>query len=82
MIPLLFRPRGHADNLAQSADELITINFKEVVMAQDNSATGGMLVILGLLIALGIGFFLYKGGFFGGGHSGPEIKVELPAPKQ
>lgn len=47
-------------------------------MADDSAATGGLLVIIGILVALGIGFVLYKQGFLGG-HSGPEIKVELPS---
>lgn len=51
-------------------------------MAQDNSATGGLLVILGIILTLAVGFFLYKQGAFGGHSSGPEIKVELPTPKE
>ena len=50
-------------------------------MAEDNSATGGMLVILGIVVALAIGIFLFKGGVFDN-HSGPEIKVELPTVRQ
>jgi len=42
------------------------------------SATGGLLVILGIVVALVVGFVLYQQGVFGSG-SGPTINVELPA---
>lgn len=49
-------------------------------MAEDSSssATGGLLVVLGIVIALVVGFVLYKQGFLGG-HSGPDITVQLPS---
>lgn len=43
-----------------------------------SSATGGLLVVLGIIIALVIGAFLYKQGMLGG-NSGPEINVQLPS---
>jgi hypothetical protein len=43
----------------------------------DNSATGGLLVVLGIIIALVVGYFLYKQGTFG--HTGPSINVEMPS---
>lgn len=42
------------------------------------SATGGLLVILGIVLALVVGFVLYKQGLFGPS-SGPTINVEIPA---
>ena len=46
-------------------------------MADDSAASGGLLVILGILFALGIGFLAFKQGIFGG-TSAPSIKIELP----
>lgn len=48
-------------------------------MAQDSSssATGGLLVILGIVLALVVGFVLYQQGFLGD-RSGPSVTVELP----
>ncbi|MDB5478106.1 MAG: hypothetical protein JWM96_601 [Alphaproteobacteria bacterium] len=48
---------------------------------QDNSATGGMLVILGIVVALGLVYFAYTQGMFGGK---TDINVNMPnveAPK-
>lgn len=47
-------------------------------MAQDNSATGGLLVVLGILVAIGLGLLFFKSGVFGSHSSGTEIKVEMP----
>jgi len=51
-----------------------------VYMADESSAsaTGGLLVILGIVVALVVGFVLYQQGVFGSS-SGPTINVELPA---
>ena len=40
-----------------------------------STATGGMLVVLGILIALGVGVFLYKEGMIG---KSSEIKINMP----
>lgn len=49
-------------------------------MAEDSSsATGGMLVIMGILLALLVGFILYKQGLLGARPAGPSITVEVPA---
>jgi hypothetical protein len=38
-------------------------------------------IVGGLLVAvLVIGFLMYQGGMFGGGDSGPELNVNIPAP--
>lgn len=41
-----------------------------------SSATGGLLVVLGIIVALGAGYLIMQSGGFG--HSGPSIKVEAP----
>ncbi|MBN8530734.1 MAG: hypothetical protein J0L97_02580 [Alphaproteobacteria bacterium] len=51
-------------------------------MAQDNAATGGMLVILGIVLAIGIAILLYKGNILGGERSsGPSVNVEVSRPE-
>lgn len=42
-----------------------------------SSATGGLLVILGIVVVLAIGIFLMKGDMFGR-TSGPSINIEAP----
>lgn len=44
----------------------------------DNSATGGMLVILGIVVAIGLGIFFFRGDL-PGHSSGPSVNVELPS---
>ncbi len=50
-------------------------------MAEDSSssATGGLLVVLGIIVALVVGFIMYKQGFLDSRPSGPSITVEVPA---
>lgn len=45
----------------------------------DNSGGIGLLgVLIGAVIVLGVGFFVFQN--MGGGNSGPDIKIEAPAP--
>ena len=54
------------------------IIYKEDVMADgDNAATGGVLVILGIVVAIGLGIFFFKGDMFSHS-SGPSVNIELP----
>lgn len=50
-------------------------------MADDSSAgTGGLLVVLGIVVALVIGFVLWNQGMIGGHEPDTNINVELPTP--
>lgn len=42
----------------------------------DNTATGGLLVVLGIVVALGAGVFLYNQGIFGDQKA--DIEIDLP----
>jgi hypothetical protein len=42
----------------------------------DNAATGGVMVILGIILAVAIGFFLFKSGAIG--NSQPDVSIEMP----
>ena len=42
----------------------------------DSAASGGLLVVLGIIVAVGLGIVFFGG--FMHQSSGPEIKVELP----
>ncbi len=45
-------------------------------MADSSSAaTGGMLVVLGIVVAIGLGVLVFKGDLF---HKSNEVKIELP----
>lgn len=43
----------------------------------DSAATGGFLVILGILVAILAAVLIYKGGFLG--NHDTEVKIETPA---
>jgi hypothetical protein len=51
----------------------------ETIMADEagSAMSGGLLVILGILVAVGLGIFFF-GGKMGGG-SGPSVSVSVPA---
>jgi hypothetical protein len=45
---------------------------------ESSAISGGFLVILGILVAVGLGFLFFSGKL-GGGSSGPDIEVNVPA---
>lgn len=50
-------------------------------MAEDAGAamSGGLLVVLGILVAVGLGILFYSGKIGGAAPSGPSVSVTLPA---
>jgi hypothetical protein len=45
----------------------------------DSAASGGLLVVLGIVVALGIGVFLFS--YVGTSHRGTDINVQMEAPR-
>ena len=49
-------------------------------MADDSAASGGLLVVLGIVVAVGLGIFFFRGDHHISTPSAPSVNVEVPSP--